>query len=205
VTSAEPRSYRDFAAAVVDVLDQAKVSYAVAGSFASSVYGEPRTTLDVDLTVHLTSEGLELLATAARERLLSLDVQSARKRLRAVKPQPFQIIDGHGGWKADCYVLTQTPYELGAFERRRSVRFSSASSGLLWLYAPEDVILMKLHYYRLSDGVSTKHLRDVGGMLTQMSAAGSHFDRDYIERWAKSLDVAGVWADLWGAWRERQS
>jgi hypothetical protein len=47
------RSYKEFVGAVADALDDLNIEYGIAGSCASSQYGEPRQTLDVDLTLHL--------------------------------------------------------------------------------------------------------------------------------------------------------
>lgn len=59
-----------------------------------------------------------------------------------------------------------------------------------WFASPEDVLLNKLVYFKLSDGVSQKHLRDIAGM---MKLQGQNLDRTYIVQWAERLDVQTEW------------
>lgn len=59
-----------------------------------------------------------------------------------------------------------------------------------WFASPEDVLLNKLVYFKLSDGVSQKHLHDIAGM---MKLQGQNLDRTYIVQWAERLDVQTEW------------
>ena len=43
----EPKSYREFAASIIETLEALGIEYAIGGSFASSAYGEARTTADI--------------------------------------------------------------------------------------------------------------------------------------------------------------
>jgi hypothetical protein len=52
------------------------------------------------------------------------------------------------------------------------------------------VLLNKLVYYRLSDGVSDKHLRDIAGMMKLLR---EKLDRAYIDDWADKLGVTAEW------------
>jgi hypothetical protein len=56
---------------------------------------------------------------------------------------------------------------------------------------------MKLVYYRLSQGVSTKHLRDITAMLANRQHWGQVLDLDYLKQWAVQLQVADYWQSLW--------
>lgn len=57
-------------------------------------------------------------------------------------------------------------------------------------FEAEDVLLNKLIYFKLSDRVSDKHLRDIAGMIKIL---GEKLDRQYIARWAKQLHVSEEW------------
>ena len=151
------RSYREFVGAVTDALDDLSIEYGIAGSFASSQYGEPRQTLDVDLTLHLQPVDVDRFAVAFGELQMAADAYAIRETYTYTTPLPFGVIDYANGWKADCYSLRNMAYDRTAFVRRLEWPFAEAKRGLVWLYAPEDVILIKLVYYRMSQGVSTKH------------------------------------------------
>ena len=197
VAAPEPRSFTSFVAALINLLEEHEVPYAVAGSVASGLYGEPRTTLDVDLTLQLEAAKATALASAARAVELALDDVAVRERLAQARPQPFNIVDLAGGWKADCYLL-RGEFDRVALARRRQVVFPSSTTGSLWVLSAEDVILYKLVYYRLSDGVSVKHLRDIAGMLATMRVGDVDLDLTYLEGWARQHGVLRVWQEIEG-------
>lgn len=196
MAGAEPRAYSDFVSAIAGVLEGLGIDYAVTGSLASGLYGEPRTTLDVDLTLRLNDARVAAFADAMQQAAFSVDDLAVRDRLQQARPQPFNIIDMSGGWKADCYPLPAGSYDQTAFERRREIRFPDAPRRLLWVLAPEDVILNKLVFYRLSDGISAKHLRDIASMLINIQATNAPLDLAYVEQWASVLQVADLWKDI---------
>ena len=62
---------------------------------------------------------------------------------------------------------------------------------------------MSLDYYRISQGVSTKHLRDIAGMLANMERWDRPLDADYLKQWAAKLQVMDFWAKLWDEFRRK--
>lgn len=193
MAASPPRSYSEFVSIIADVLDRLAIDYAIGGSLASSIYGEPRLTLDVDLAVHLIAAHVVPLTQALDALGIFVDDVAVRERLRDPHPQAFNLIDLNGGWKADCYLLQRTPHARRAFARRREVAYPEVARGSLWLFAPEDVILSKLVYFQQSGGVSTKHPRDIAGMLTNLAAQGERLDNDYLDHWALELGVLSIW------------
>lgn len=191
------RSYREFVGAVADALDDLNIEYGIAGSFASSQYGEPRQTLDVDLTLHLQPVDADRFAAAFDAIQMAADAYAIRETYAYTAPLPFGVIDYANGWKADCYFLRSTAYDRAAFARRVEWPFVEARRGKVWMYAPEDVILMKLVYYRLSQGVSTKHLRDITAMLASRQIWKHSLDLSYLNQWAVQLQVMEYWQKLW--------
>ena len=115
-----------------------------------------------------------------------------RERLHEARPQSFNVIDPRGGWKADCYLLRDEDFDRSAFERRRPLPFAAAVEAQLWVYAPEDVILYKLLYYKMSNGISVKHLRDIPGMPINIDRSSQTLDRGYMSHWAGRLSVLRV-------------
>ena len=57
------------------------------------------------------------------------------------------------------------------------------------LATPEDPILAKLEWARIG-GESQKQLSDVAGIV---DVKGPDLDRDYVERWARTLGVLDLW------------
>ena len=197
------RSYSKFVGVVADVLDDLGVAYGFGGSFASGQYGEPRQTLDADLTVHLEPDDAERFVAAFHAVDMSADAETIREAFGYRNPIPFGVIDPYGGWKADCYLLRGTAYEQTAFSRRQELPYAEARRGKVWLYAPEDVILMKLDDYRISQGVSTKHLRDIAAMLANMHTWSELLDLEYLNQWSTQLGVREYWTQLWDAFQHK--
>jgi uncharacterized membrane protein YcaP (DUF421 family) len=54
------------------------------------------------------------------------------------------------------------------------------------VFAPEDVILYKLQWFRLGQEVARQQLADVAGILL---AKAGHLDEEYLTRWAAELKV----------------
>src|SRR5690606_31885042 len=127
--------------------------YAIGGALASSVYGEIRSTYDVDLTLQLESS-----APLVEEVLKMGWYITPESAARAAKTGgDFQIIDGKRGLKADCYVTNPTPTsrQRRSLERARLLPYGD-SSHTAYFMSPEDVILYNLEWYMM--GKSGKHL-----------------------------------------------
>ncbi len=89
------RSYREFVGAVADALDDLTIDYGIAGSFASSQYGEPRQTLDVDLTLHLQPVDADRFAAAFASIQMAADAYAIRETF-CVTSQPCWRICRNG-------------------------------------------------------------------------------------------------------------
>ena len=61
----------------------------------------------------------------------------------------------------------------------------------IYFISPEDLILKKLHWCRISE--SSRHLEDAESVI---KISGNILDFNYLKKWAKKLDVAGVLAKL---------
>lgn len=177
---------------VANFCESQGVAYRVVGSMASMVYGEPRFTNDVDIVAELSLAHVASLCAAFRAPEYYLSEHAVREAI--VKRLQFDIIHPASGLKADVIVPPDT--EFTRAEARRIQRISSEGEYSVWFGSPEDVLLNKLVYYRLSGGVSDKHLRDIAGMMKILQ---DQLDRAYIEHWAAWLGVM----DEWEAVRQR--
>jgi len=59
-------SHLDLSVSLAKLLDDIGVPYVIGGSVASSLIGEPRSTVDIDIAVQLTPADLESLTVARR-------------------------------------------------------------------------------------------------------------------------------------------
>ena len=165
-------------------LDQLKIPYLVTGSMATIAYGEPRLTNDIDVVVRLLPLHVDKLCDAfpGDEFYVSREValESARSGGQ------FNVLHPTSGLKIDFMVAQDSDFNTSRFERSR---FLAIAPGITAAFAsPEDVILKKLEYFR--EGGSEKHLRDIVGVL---KITGPEIDRNYLDRWAITLGLSGLW------------
>lgn len=170
---------------VVTVLDDLEIPYFVTGSVASIAFGEYRATADVDIVASIQERHVQLLCAAFPQDRYYVDAQMVRDAVRG--GGQFNVIDAQSGYKADIIIPDQSPLNAQRFARARRLRLTGANRAY-WFSSPEDVILKKMEFFR--EGGSDKHLRDIAGIIKTM---GDKLDRSYIERWAATLQVDGVW------------
>jgi hypothetical protein len=177
---------REFLLALLRLLHDHQIRYAIGGSIASSYYGEPRTTQDIDLSIQLDNAGAASLIAACQE--LGWYISPEETARAAQVGGSFSLNDGF--WKADIFVVRGDPFAEEAFRRRREV-MPFLGGKPAWLLAPEDVIVHKL---RWSGGKPVdKHVRDIAAIV---HAQGDRLDQAYITRWAAALGTGGLWAAI---------
>ncbi len=178
---------------VLQVLEKLGIEFMITGSFASSLQGEPRATHDIDLVVSLPAGAVPALVTAFPPDQFYLDAESVHEALRTQRM--FNLIDFRGGGKVDFWILTGEPFDQSRFARRRKREFLGADA---WYSSPEDTILAKLRWAKLSGG-SEKQFRDA---LRVYEIQSSQLDQSYLEEWAAKLEVDELWNALKSAAQE---
>jgi hypothetical protein len=192
--------FRSFLRSVIKVLEDLKLTYAIGGSVASSAYGEARSTHDVDISVVLPVD--QVLPFTEAFQALGYYVFLDAVLDAIIGRQMFNIIDARSGYKADIFPVdpdTPTFQESQVLQRCRPGIYDASSGAEAVLFSPEDVIVYKLKYYL--EGRMTKHLRDIGAMLT---AQGDALDYAYIGEWAERIDAAEVWTTILAEYRRTQ-
>jgi hypothetical protein len=162
----------------------ADVPFMIAGSFASTAHGLPRTTQDLDIVIDPTPEGLDALLRALPPEQYYVDADSARDALQ--RRTMFNAIDQVTGWKIDFIIRKNRAFSREEFARRIAMPLLDVP---VFIASPEDTIVAKLEW-SVQSGGSQRQRRDIAGIL---ATVGSRLDRDYIERWVRDLGLDEEW------------
>ncbi len=168
---------------MAEILDDLGIRYALGGSMASSILGEPRSTVDVDIAIELD----ETAGDALLERVVGdyyVPIESARRAIRS--RSSFNLVDTDRALKVDLVVLGDGLLDRMQIERRVLIEVPGAATGI-WVTAVEDQVLRKLDSYRAGDRGSDRQWRDVVGLLR---IHGDEVDLDYLRTSAVSLGLA---------------
>jgi hypothetical protein len=173
---------------VTRVLDRLGIKYALGGSIASGVYGYPRSTQDADLSVEAFQSKAQLLIDA-----LGSDYYVSRQAIDEAhqRHSSFNILHTPTGFKIDLFVAAPSGFSQMILDRRTSHSFSDLTDEPISICTPEDVVLLKLQWYRLGNEVSDHQWNDIVGVV---KTKRDQLDSAYLDQWANQLGVADLLA-----------
>lgn len=145
---------------VAQILEGLGLGYAVGGSVASSVFGEPRASADADVIVDLREADVSALV-ARLETSFYVSEDAARDAVR--RHSSFNAIHLDSSYKVDLFVASADVLDREQLARRILIELSRGAPA--YVTAPENVVLRKLDWYRRGGGVSDQQWRDVLGVL----------------------------------------
>lgn len=169
---------------IIGICDELSIPCMVVGSFASSSYGVPRTTMDLDVVIDPSGAQLERLLVACDPERFYVDADVARDALR--RRSMFNVIDLQTGWKVDLIVRKANAHAVAELARRTTGTVAGVAAPMA---TAEDVIIAKLEWARASG--SERQLADVAGIVR---ARGAALDHAYLARWIADLGLAAPWA-----------
>ena len=165
----------------------------VGGAVASWAWGEPRSTMDLDVVVHIPLDSIGRLSEELEKRDMLVPTEIIRDTiLESRSDLPINAIHIYSGYKADLYPLRpEDELRKSALDRRRLVDLGP-ELGEVYLHSPEDLVIYKLLYYSLSR--QTKHLRDITAIVRTI---GFDLDIEYIQKWVKQKGLVTLWNELY--------
>jgi len=171
---------------VVKIFEELKIAYHIGGSLASSAFGIPRATLDVDLVAEITPKHAPVILQLLMEEFyVDPDVI-----LEAIEGQSsFNIIHLDTMFKVDIFIPKNRPFDRQAFSRRVQKLFSEDSTQKLIFATPEDIVLHKLEWYEAGGKISDRQWNDIIGVLR---VQGEQLDFPYLKKWAEELGVSSL-------------
>jgi hypothetical protein len=173
---AEQPTAAEVARAVADRLDHHGLAYAIGGAIALGFYAVPRATVDVDINIFVPpADGLSAALSALTEAGFVPNEGDAALHARANAEGQFR--GSIGGLRVDVFVPAIAYYAELADRRRQVVLLGRPA----WVLGPEDLVVLKLMFFRRKD------LADVEALLRDQ---GVSVDRTFIR--AKLIELVGA-------------
>ena len=172
---------------VIKAIEDAGIQYMLTGSVVSSLQGEPRSTHDIDMVIAIKKSAVKKIIGTFQPPDFHLDEDSI---INAIDSHGmFNLIDVKEGDKVDFWLLTDAPFDKSRFSRR----YTHDILGIkMQVSSPEDTILMKLRWAKLSGG-SEKQFTDAVRVYEIQS---DKLDLGYLEHWVKEIGVELLWKRL---------
>lgn len=168
---------------VTRALDALGIAHTIGGSIASSIAGEPRSTIDIDIVAALEERHVAALV-AALSADFYIDEQALSRGAR--ERSTANLIHHDTLVKVDLFVAGGTPLDSQQIARRLKVE---VAGHILYVHPPEDILLQKLRWYRKGGEVSDRQWRDILGIVR---VQGARLDRDYLHCNAPVIDVTDL-------------
>jgi hypothetical protein len=169
---------------VADALDALNVVYAVTGSVASSVHGEPFSSMDADLVVLASASQAAKIAELLGARFYA----PSDMLVDAQQRHSFaNVVDQRTSAKVDLSFVGDDSYLNEVLQRRVFENIGKAPRKF-WVVTAEDVILMKLLWRK-----DTRSAKQWENALSVARVRGARMDWQYLFERARSL---GVESDL---------
>jgi predicted nucleotidyltransferase len=153
-------------------LKKGAIPYMVIGGQAVLLYGEPRLTRDIDITLGIGVEELSRLKKILRTMGLKILVKNDKEFV--AKTMVLPAMDRESGIRID-FTFSYSLYERQAIERANDIKLGRTSVRFASL---EDLVIHKVIAGRARD------LEDVRSILLKNPKYDSH----YIEKWLAEFD-----------------
>jgi len=153
-------------------LPKHNLPYMIIGGQAVLIYGEPRITRDIDITLGVNIDQLKKLLVAVKDLALKPIPQDVDSFVTQTMVLP--TLDESTGIRVD-FIFSCTPYENQAIKRSRKILLRNREVNFA---SPEDVIIHKIFAGRPRD------LEDVRSVVLK----NQDIDIRYIRSWLKKFE-----------------
>lgn len=168
----------------IRILEEQGIVYMVVGSLASSAYGYPRYTNDIDIVIDLRPDQVERLCNAFSGSEFYVSSPAAMEAVQFRRQ--FNVIDTTSANKIDFMIARGDEWSKSQLSRRQVEQIIPGCTG--YVAGPEDIIISKMLYYR--EGQSEKHLGDIANIVV---VSGEKLETDYLNKWLEQFALTDIW------------
>jgi hypothetical protein len=152
-----------------DELNNRGILYAVTGSVASIIYGEPRMTHDIDIVIEMNvDKASELIKAFPAEKFYCPPIEVLKTEIQKSSRGHCNIIHYDTGFKADIYFTGTDKLQNWAITNAKIFKFNDTD---IVIAPPEYVIIKKLEFYK--EGQSHKHIEDIKSII--------HYSKEFMD------------------------
>ena len=164
--------FKELLSEISKELGRRKIPYMIIGGQAVLLYGEPRLTKDIDITLGVTPERLSEIESLSKKLNLRILVEKPKDFVKKTMVLPVE--DEKTGISVD-FIFSFSEYETQAIKKANPVKILNAYVNFASL---EDVVIHKIIAGRARD------LEDVETILLK----NPKYDEKYIKKWLDKFD-----------------
>lgn len=166
--------FEELLSSIGATLDRRNLPYMVIGGQAVLLYGEPRLTRDIDITLGVGIDHIDEILAVVH----GLSMKPIPKDIESFVRQTMVLpsLDGATGIRID-FIFSFTPYETEAIKRAKKIKILGEEVSFA---SPEDVIIHKIFAGRARD------IEDVRTIILKNPG----IDVQYIRNWLKEFDAS---------------
>lgn len=171
---------------IVKILEKLNIAYFITGGFAVSLWGRPRSTLDIDVVIRLREPKIKDLISSLRTLSKAGYIEEDTVREALHQGGEFNFVHPESGIKVDFWIAKKDAASQAEFKRKVA---KGIDGHRVYFISPEDLILSKLRWYKESN--SSRHLEDIESVLKN-----SPVDIEYIEKKAEFQSTARILEEI---------
>jgi len=157
---------------IAKILDKYEIPYMIIGGQAVLIYGEPRLTKDIDITIGLDIDLYDILLKAINEINLMPSVNNIKDFIKDTYVLP--TYDRESDFRVD-FIFSFSDYEKEALKKVKKIKIGKKYVNFSSL---EDLIIHKIISGRPRD------LEDIKNVLIK----NRDFNKNYVKQWLKEFE-----------------
>lgn len=169
------------------LLSSKNIPYLLTGSFASSYYGFPRATHDIDFIIEIADRKSSDIVSVIQSIQKMFTFASSIDEASVATPNSFNLYHAETGIKIDFWVVDTEEF-LEKYSRRQIIPIDKQTVTVI---SPEDLIINKLKW--CAEVFSERHLRDCIGIWKIQEGK---LDKKYLEEKVKKYDISALYEKI---------